>query len=185
MANAVRPTDPPAGGSVAAEARPGERERAPAVRPRVHRRGFFEVYKRGQGFYTRLGTALGGGLIILGGVKYLYDQLAVVYDPSRPWTMYVRYGLPLAFLAAGGLLLYWIVCVWRKSCDFFIATEGEMKKVSWTTWGELVGATKVVIAATLLLAVILFVIDVIFMLFFAWIGVLKVQPAALKAILSF
>jgi len=54
-----------------------------------------------------------------------------------------------------------------------IATEGEMKKVSWSTRHEVVGSTKVVIMFTLLLAVALFVVDLVFQRAFSWIGVLK------------
>ncbi len=54
-----------------------------------------------------------------------------------------------------------------------IATEGEMKKVSWSTRRELLGSTKVVIALTVLMAVLLFVVDLMFQSLFSSIGVLK------------
>jgi preprotein translocase SecE subunit len=61
-----------------------------------------------------------------------------------------------------------------------IATEGEMKKVNWSTRREIIGSTKVVILFTILLAVILFTVDIVFMTFFAWIGVLREAPSVLK-----
>ena len=43
------------------------------------------------------------------------------------------------------VLTYWVVGVNRKANDFFIATEGEMKKVNWSTRAEVIRSTKVVI----------------------------------------
>jgi preprotein translocase SecE subunit len=58
-----------------------------------------------------------------------------------------------------------------------IATEGEMKKVNWSTRREIIGSTKVVIVFTLLLTLVLFVVDMIFITFFGWIGVLREAPS--------
>ncbi|MFQ6049008.1 MAG: preprotein translocase subunit SecE [Phycisphaerae bacterium] len=55
-----------------------------------------------------------------------------------------------------------------------IATEGEMKKVSWSTRREVIGSTKVVIAVVIMLAVMLFVVDTVFAVFFNFIDVLKI-----------
>ena len=79
-----------------------------------------------------------------------------------------------------GLLTFWIVGVHRRACDFMIATEGEMKKVNWSTRREIIGSTKVVIMFTALLALILFVVDIVFMTFFAWIGVLREAPSIME-----
>ncbi|MBU0718456.1 MAG: preprotein translocase subunit SecE [Planctomycetes bacterium] len=54
-----------------------------------------------------------------------------------------------------------------------VATEGEMKKVSWSSKAEVIGSTKVVIMFTVLLAALLFVVDLVFQRFFTYIGVLK------------
>ena len=61
----------------------------------------------------------------------------------------------------------------RGTCDFMNATEGEMKKVSWSSRNELIGSTKVVIAATIFLGGLLFVVDAAFIKFFQFIGVLR------------
>ena len=58
-----------------------------------------------------------------------------------------------------------------------IATEGEMKKVSWSTRQEIIGSTKVVIFTTIFLAMLLFLVDLCFMKFFQFIGVLKIFDA--------
>jgi preprotein translocase SecE subunit len=57
--------------------------------------------------------------------------------------------------------------------DFFIATEGEMKKVNWSTRKEVWGATRVVIVTVMALAIILCIVDTAFMFLFNGIGVLR------------
>ena len=87
--------------------------------------------------------------------------------------MWLQYGIPALMVVALGLALFWVTGVNRGTCDFFIATEGEMKKVSWSDRNELVGSTKVVIAFTLLLGFLLAVVDMVFIEFFRFINVLR------------
>jgi len=61
-----------------------------------------------------------------------------------------------------------------KSVDFLIATEGEMKKVNWSTRREVVGSTAAVIVTAIVIAVFCFGIDRAFFWFFAQIKVLDV-----------
>lgn len=136
----------------------------------------FDVYKGGQGAYTRKGTALGAGVLVLAGANFLYDQLSVFRD-DRAWTLWLQAGIPLLLLVVLGLLTFWIVGVNRKVCDFMIATEGEMKKVHWSSRREIIGSTKVVIMFTILLATLLFMVDQVFLSFFSWIGVLRGAPS--------
>ena len=161
----------------------GDAARAEAKRKRIaprKGRSFFELYKRGQGPYTRGGTALGAGLLILAGADFVYEQLGVYRNEEAAWTLWLQAGIPLLLVVALGLLTFWVVGANRKACDFMIATEGEMKKVNWSTRREIIGSTKVVIMFTILLAVILFVVDLVFMTFFAWIGVLREAPSVLR-----
>ena len=153
----------------------------PVVRGAPGRR-FFEIYKRGQGYYTRMGTVIGGAIVILAGMNYLWQQLEVLKDPNRTWTLWVQTGIPLLFGASLGLFLFWVSGSNRRCCDFLIATEGEMKKVSWSTKREVVGSTKVVILFTMLMAAILFTVDIAFLMFFSWIRVVKVAPEVLRRI---
>jgi preprotein translocase subunit SecE len=173
----------------AAEARgPGGRRRPAGARPAskpnrgrpMKGRSLFDIYKRGQGAYTRGGTALGAGILILAGGNFVYEQLAVYVVDITAWTKWLQTGITLGLLVGLGLLTFWIVGVNRKACDFMIATEGEMKKVNWSSRREILGSTKVVIMFTILLAVILFVVDLVFMSFFSWIGVLREAPSLLK-----
>ncbi len=139
--------------------------------------GLFDRYKPEQGPRVRNWTAGGAGLLAALGAKFVYERLAV-YRTDEWWSLLIVYGIPVALVVGLGYLIFWIVYRHRPSGDFLIATEGEMKKVSWSTRREVIGATKVVILVTLLLAALLGVVDLIFMLFFQWIGVLKVTGIA-------
>ena len=126
----------------------------------------FRIYKPGQGKYTRLCTGFGGGLLTVIAAHEIYKRLDVTDN------IYVQIFVPLGILIGVGLLIFWIVNK-QNAADFMIATEGEMKKVSWSSKQEIVGSTKVVIITTIFLAVLLFVVDLGFMWFFKQIGVLK------------
>jgi len=49
----------------------------------------------------------------------------------------------------------------KKIRKFFEEVQFEMKKVSWPTWDELRGSTYVVLSLSALLAIFLFVVDLI------------------------
>lgn len=151
----------------------GASDRKEPERRRQRRGGGLRFYKSGQGYYTRLWTAVGGSLLILWGAGALFDQVSSILDPTTSYYYPVSYGVATAFVLGLGALLYWIVGLGRRTNDFFIATEGEMKKVSWSSRREVVRSTKVVITTTLMMAAILFVADLLFMWFFSSINVLK------------
>lgn len=87
--------------------------------------------------------------------------------------MYVGAGAAGVILLVGAVVVYWFVAVNRSSVDFLINTDGEMKKVNWSTWREIRGSTVVVIVATFLIAALLFVVDLAFAQFFQLIDVLQ------------
>lgn len=134
------------------------------------------IYKPGQGYYTRIGTAVGAAVLILAGTGYVYEQLGYLMTPGSSYYWPVRYGFSVAFLIVLSVLTYWVVGINRRANDFFIATEGEMKKVSWSTRQEIIRSTKVVIVTVVLMAALLFVVDVLFMMFFSSIKVLQASP---------
>ncbi len=144
------------------------------------RSSFFDVYKAGQGKHIRTGTAVGAGVLVLAGANFVFEQLAIMVDPDRAWTSWFQMGTALLWLVGLGVLTWWLTGVNRKSCDFMIATEGEMKKVNWSTRREVMGSTKVVIAFTLLMSLLLFLVDLLFMTFFSSIGVLREVPSVLS-----
>lgn len=136
-----------------------------------------EFYKKGQGYYTRMGTAIGSGVMVALGCYALYDKLDGI-TPGKTITQNLKVWLQAGIPALVFLLFAWIVFKIvnsRKSADFMIATEGEMKKVSWSTKKEIISSTKVVIVTVLLMAVLLAAVDIGFAKLFEAIGVLKVM----------
>ena len=79
------------------------------------------------------------------------------------------------FLGVFALVVFFVVNK-QNVVEFLIATDSEMKKVNWTTKKELVGSTKVVIFFMVMIAVFLFVCDLLFGYFFYLINVLKSNP---------
>lgn len=147
------------------------------------------IYKPGQGKWTRVGSGVGFGIVVLATAGWVFSQLDALsgktldpdttaswWDHTLLWIsnhlIYVQSGSATAILLAGGLLLYWVL---NKPAvvDFLIATETEMRKVNWPSWREIRGSTQVVIVGTLLIAALLFVIDIGFALVFSQIGILE------------
>ena len=128
----------------------------------------FHIYKPSQGTYVRWGTAAGVGVITLAFGNFLYEQLAVFNN------LMLRTLLPVGVMAVLALLVFRLLGQNRKVVDFMIATEGEMKKVSWSTRREVLGATRVVIFTVLMLSLLLFIADLVFVIFFSGIGVVRV-----------
>ena len=117
-----------------------------------------QVYKSGQGYWTRMMTAIAVMTFSLGFAVWFNDKLLfkIVNDENE---MYWQAGI-IAVTAVGvGLILWWLLNK-PNIADFMIATEAEMKKVNWPNRREIVGSTVVVIMGTFLLAGLLFVIDV-------------------------
>jgi preprotein translocase subunit SecE len=146
------------------KARPGSRPRGIFARF-VANLARTDLYKPMQGWYARLYTGLGLGLIVAAGA-YQVAQAAQEYSPL--W----RFGLPLVFAVAFGWTIFRIVH-FPPFADFLIATEAEMNKVSWTTKDDLVRATTVVLTSVVLMAVFLFVVDRLWTLILQMIGVLQ------------
>ena len=84
---------------------------------------------------------------------------------------YIKLVVALVIVIATIVFLYWF---YRSEPvgDFMIATEAEMRKVSWPDRRETVVSTWVVIVGTFLMAIMLLAVDVLFTKFFIWIKVL-------------
>ncbi len=130
----------------------------------------FEIYKPNQGTRVRWSTFLVGAAIGLAGAWWLSEQLSFL---QSGWGVYLRYGLPVLLLGGVALLMFWLVNR-PSSADFMIGTEGEMKKVAWSSRREIVGSTKVVIFATFAMALLLFMVDILFRALFDAIDVLRI-----------
>src|SRR5262249_43584884 len=157
--------------------------------------GFFHIYKPGQGYWTRMGTAL-SALLIAGLTIYFFyqhlptwlvpafDHSSTIADPAAKLAAANRAvklprdtpgGICAAFLIPFGLLTFWLMNK-PTNADFLIATDSEMKKVNWTSRKELIGSTKVVIIFMFLIAFLLFAFDIFFGYLFYFMGVLKTKP---------
>lgn len=129
----------------------------------------FDIYKRGQGKYTRLCTAFAGALIAGAGCWRLYQKLgAWLTSLPRHTAMWVEIMAPVGLFVVLALFLLWLVNK-HSVADFMIAAEGEMKKVSWSSRQEIIVSTTVVIVVVILMALVLFVTDITFRTFFTWI----------------
>ena len=152
--------------------------RPPVERAEAAGGGFFHIYKKGQGYWTRMGTAGCAALIGLLTASFLYQHLPVwigaggmTQASARSTSLYII----AAFLAGYSLLVFWLMNK-PSNADFLIATDSEMKKVNWTSRKELIGSTKVVIIFMFLIAILLFGFDIFFGYLFYFMGVLKSRP---------
>jgi preprotein translocase subunit SecE len=125
----------------------------------------FDRFKPLQGWYARVYTALGLGLIVAAGAWRVYDS-SLDYSPLG------RFGLPVAFAAVLGWVVFRIVN-FPPFAEFLIATEAEMNKVSWTSKEDLIRATTVVLMTVVLMAVFLFLVDTLWTFILRMIGVLQ------------
>ena len=119
-----------------------------------------------QGWYARLYTAVGLGVIVVLGLWRLYETLhdATPADPVR------RPGGRRRWSSAGSSSGWSSI---PPFVEFLIATEAEMNKVSWTSRDDLYRATTVVLATVVLMAVFLFGVDWLWSNLLQLIGVLK------------
>ncbi|MDH3583195.1 MAG: preprotein translocase subunit SecE [Phycisphaerae bacterium] len=132
----------------------------------------WKIYKPGQGYYTRLLSAIGAGVLVIAGVDWIWKKLSTLKAESFN-VVYLQAGVAVAILALFGLLFYRWIGVKPRTSDFLIATEGEMKKVNWPTRKEVVGSTWVVVCCMVLLVALLFVADISFAWLFRQMGILE------------
>ena len=129
------------------------------------------IYKSGQGYWTRMVSAAGFGLLLAQGTFWIWTKFgAGTVGTAR----YVAAALALVFLAGLGSTIFWVLGRNSRTVDFLIATEGEMKKVNWSTRREIIGSTSAVIMTVLVISVFCYGIDRAFFWFFAQIKVLDV-----------
>ncbi len=136
--------------------------------------GYFTIYKRGQGYWTRVGTVIGVCVI---GLFTAYNLR--VYVPTflpeslpTPTGIKISWGVAIGFVV-GYSWLCWYLLNKPTNVDFLIATDSEMKKVNWTSRRELIGSTTVVVAFMFLTAFFLFFCDNVFVFIFKTLHVLK------------
>jgi preprotein translocase SecE subunit len=137
------------------------------------RSGFFTIYKKGQGYWTRMGTAIAAALLDALVTWQLYIQMPRFFKD-------VERGQHVALIVAAVFAVLFGFFAWRLmnkpgNVDFLIATDSEMKKVNWTSKRELIGSTKVVIIFMFTIALILFLLDLLFNTVFYYLHILQ-QP---------
>lgn len=238
-----------------------------ALLPSTRREHGMGLYKPGQGYWTRVGTAIGLIMLLLSAVAWLVKQCELVNIPVNSWTVNVsgvqtdiasgstvrvlvdslapgeppvsvatarvaeaassvpgrksltldqisysegqsnlsvgknvalgaEAGAPvakvesivgnpaferiwlqgpaaLALFFVGLGVIYWVVGIRPRSVDFLIATDAEMKKVNWSSRKTIIDSTWMVVGASVLIAGLIYIIDLVFQWFFALIGVLS------------
>jgi preprotein translocase SecE subunit len=133
------------------------------------------IYKSGQGYYTRMGTTVGAMLMLLLGIVWIWSY-------AERWKLginpkYVAAGTGLLIFAIIGWFIYDLVFHRPSTGDFLISTEGEMKKVNWSTRREVTGSTTVVIVTMFLVTIFVFAVDLLFQAIFTWMGVIEMHAS--------
>jgi len=129
----------------------------------------FEIYKKGQGKYTRLGSAFAAATIAVIGCMELYVKFEAAewWGLSRRAVLWIATMVPAGLFVVLGVLSFWLVNK-PSVADFMIAAEGEMKKVNWSSKQEIAVSTIIVILVVLIISGILGVTDFSFQVFFGW-----------------
>ena len=122
----------------------------------------FNIYKRGQGKYTRLSSAFAIAIIVGLGCLQLYKKLQ-----AADLGLWVETMVPAGLFVILALLIFWLVNK-PSLADFLIAAEGEMKKVSWSSRQEIAVSTFIVIVVVISMAVLLGTTDLGFRTLFTW-----------------
>ncbi len=129
----------------------------------------FDIYKRGQGKYTRLSSGFAMALVIGLGCLRLYSKLEAASwgGMSVRATMWIATMVPAGLFVLLALVIFWLSNK-PSVADFMIAAEGEMKKVSWSSRQEIAVSTFIVIVVVVVMGVLLGATDLGFRTFFSW-----------------
>jgi preprotein translocase SecE subunit len=87
--------------------------------------------------------------------------------------VYLQGGGAALVLLVGAVLAFYFAGAKKNSVEFLISTDMEMKKVNWSTQKDIRNSTLVVVGAAVMLAAVLFGIDVAFQQFFRVIKILQ------------
>ncbi len=120
-----------------------------------------ELYKKGQGNRARALVAVAAGLLVVFGVAEVFGTLLA---PAN----YIVSALIVILIGGSGIFLSFF---YKKTADFLIDTEAEMKKVAWPPWGEVKGSATVVISTVIVMALFLAGLDSLLALVVQWMGI--------------
>jgi preprotein translocase subunit SecE len=118
------------------------------------------IYKPGQGKYTRLVTGISIAAVVGIGCYMLYRRL-----DATDWNPWIVYLVPLIVFCGVAILTYWLLNK-PSVADFMVASEGELKKVNWSSRKEVAVSTFVVILVVLIMGTLLGTTDMVFQLVF-------------------
>ena len=130
------------------------------------KRGFFTIYKPGQGKWVRWGTVAGMALAAALGTYWIGYTEQSLAQAGKAW----QFSAAILWILLWAWLTFWFVNS-PKYGEFMIMTESEMRKVSWPSRKEVYGATWIVICGTVIMAGFLAFCDVVFLNFFNVIGI--------------
>jgi preprotein translocase subunit SecE len=112
-------------------------------------------HKPEEGQWARVPAAIVGGMITVGITRGVLDWL-------RDSQVLGRYGSAALAFILGAVVALYIAFFHRKIGEFLIETENELRKVVWPSQDEVSNSTTVVIATTVLLGGLVFLMDVVF-----------------------
>lgn len=135
----------------------------------------WNIYKKGQGYYTRLCSGAAGVVLSALASYRLYESMGswlggVDMDPNNK--LIISAVVSVAMLVALFLLVFYLVNS-PKCAEFMIETEGEMKKVNWPARKEVISSTKVVIVTVIAMAIVLGLVDIVFLWVFQAMGIVN------------
>lgn len=151
---------------------------------------FFDIYKKGQGLYSRVTVGVALGVLALFAAISLYNGLidlpniggnakVPLVDIDLSWGLVSAFAL---FVVLGFFIGIFVAGLetgiksfdsgGRKTVEFLINTQGELQKVAWPTKYELVGSTVVVIVSVIVIGLFTFGVDRAVTLIMRYIGVL-------------
>jgi preprotein translocase subunit SecE len=119
-----------------------------------------QIYKPGQGKYTRLGSLFTVAAIVAIGCYRLWELLT-----ASDLSFWIATMVPVVIFAALSIGIA-LVLNQPSVSDFMIAAEGELKKVNWSSRKEIAVSTFVVIVVVILMSSLLGLTDFVFELIF-------------------
>ena len=126
-----------------------------------------EMHKPGQGTKARVTSALVGAAFVLFG---FYESGGDDAFTAANRVSTIISGV--VFLTVCVVVVY-LAFYHKRSVDFLIEVQAELRKVAWPSKGEVRGATTVVVSTVVVLSAFLFMVDTIFLQINKLIGVLR------------
>lgn len=126
-----------------------------------------EIYRKGQGNVARTLTAV--SLIAITGFGAVSLRESLIGTGISAAGRDIVSGLVFLVFA---LLVLWVSFKSKRSSDFLILTESELRKVSWPSKRDLWQQTIVVLVVSGVIGAIILIVDLIFSSIFRGVGIL-------------